>query len=94
VSGRPGPRVLAARAVGRWLAHALVPGNALVDAAIDLGADPFDEARRYRVVVPAAEVAVCPDRRGDFMFPAHVQHLTNATERRAVSQSRQHPRSG
>jgi hypothetical protein len=88
------PRVLADRAVGRWLACALVPGDALVDAAVDLGADPLDQARRYRVVIPAAEVVVCPDRRGDFLFSAHVQHLTNAPERRAVSQSGQHPRSG
>ena len=93
MSGRPVPRVLAARAVGRWLADALVPGDALVDATVDLGADPLDQARRYRVVIAAAEVAVCPDRRGDFLFPARVQHLTNATERRAVSQSGQHPRS-
>jgi hypothetical protein len=93
VSGSPVPRVPAARTVGRWLAGALVKGDALIDATVDLGADPLDQARRYCFVVAAAEVAERPDRRGDFLFPARVQHMNNAMERRAVSQSRQHPRS-
>ena len=89
---RPVPRVPASRAVGHRLANALVPGDALVDATVYLGADPVNQARRYRVVIAATEVAVRPDRRGDFLFPARIQHETNATERRAVSQSGQHPR--
>ncbi len=50
-----------ARVAGRWTATALVLGDALVDAAVDLGADPLDQARRYRVVILGAEVTVCSD---------------------------------
>jgi hypothetical protein len=59
-------------AASRWPGVALVLGDALVDAAVDLGADPLDQAGRYRVVIRGAEVAVRPDRRGDFLVPARV----------------------
>jgi hypothetical protein len=55
-------------AAGRWPGVALVLGDALVDAAVDLCADPIDQAGRYRVVIRGAEVAVRPDRRGDFFL--------------------------
>jgi hypothetical protein len=64
-----------ARMAGRWSAAALVVGDALVDAAVDLGADPLDQTRRYRVVILGAEVTVRSDRRGDFLIPARVHKL-------------------
>jgi hypothetical protein len=36
---------------------------------LHLGADPLDQACRYRVVIRGAEVAVRPDRRGYLLIP-------------------------
>jgi hypothetical protein len=68
-------RLACARLASRWSAAALVLGDALVDAAVDFGADPLDQTRRYHVVILGAEVTVRPDRRGDFLIPARVHKL-------------------
>jgi hypothetical protein len=65
-----GPGSAVARVAGRWPAAALVLGDALVDAAVDLDADPLDQTRRYRVVILGAEVTVRPGRCGDFLISA------------------------
>ena len=59
-------------AAGRWAGAIVVLGYALVDAAVDFGTDPLNQACRYRVVVRGAEVAACPDRCGDFLIPVRV----------------------
>jgi hypothetical protein len=64
-----------AREAGRWPASALVLRDALVDTAVDLGADPLDQTRRYRVVILRAEVTARRDRRGDFLISARVHEL-------------------
>ena len=69
---------------GCWAGLVLVPGDALVDAAVDLGADPLDQAGRYRVVVDAAGVAVRPDRRGGFLVPLPQVHEPKVPARARV----------
>jgi hypothetical protein len=93
MGGRPTRAAPASRE--RTVAHVvgqLVPGDALVDAAVNLGADPLDQARCYRIVVRGAEVTVRPDRCRDLLIHA-LAHASNTMEPQAACPSSQPARS-